>query len=331
MYVKQTCNIEIADKYRLRGLHSCEIKKSVHQLVQSAKIQLPLSVLYRNNQLLKRIKLIDKIKEGDPIKIDLGYDGKNRREFTGYIKRINAKMPVELECEDEMYLLRKVNYKRNFKKNSVKEIIKYLLQGLYDKTGLRLELYSKMPELTVTNFMINNANGIEILQGLKDLYPMFNSYLATIDGKKVLYCGLLYGLHNKRIKYKLNRNTITVNDLKYTEKDQDNHRIKIVNIKPDGTKEEFVFGDAHATEINFYYSGSHTKNELKQLAEAEIVKKVTGYRGGFEAFLIPNVQPGDIAEITDEQFNRNGTGYIGTVTTKFGSGARRKPEIDISL
>lgn len=331
MYVRQTCNIEIAGKYRLRGLHACEITNSVHQIVQNAKIELPLSVVYRNNQLLERIKLIDKIKEGDSITIDLGYNGKNRREFTGFIKRINTKMPLELELEDEMYLFRKCIYKKNFKKSSVKEIIQFLIDGLYNQTGLRLEIYKNMPELTVTNFIIDNANGIEVLQGLTDTYGVFNSYLTTIDGKKTLYCGLLYGLLKNRVKYKINRNTISTSDLKYDQKDQAKHRVRIVNIKPDGTKEEFSYGDKKDQEITMYFSGSHSEAELKQLADVELQKKVTGYRGGFETFLIPNVEPGCIADISDHQFNRTGTGYIGTVTTKFGSGARRNPEIDISL
>lgn len=76
MYLKQTCNIEFETKggikYRLKGLHSYESKKSVHQIVQTCKIELPLSVQYRNNDILEKIKLIDKIKEGDKVTVYLG-------------------------------------------------------------------------------------------------------------------------------------------------------------------------------------------------------------------------------------------------------------------
>lgn len=331
MYVKQTCNIELAGKYRLRGLHSCEIKKSVHQIVQSTKIELPLSVLFQNNELLERVKLTDKIKEGDSIKIDLGYDGKNRTEFTGYIKKINTKIPLVLECEDEMYLFRKVYFTKNFKKATLKEVLQFIIQKVFNETGLSLELYKNMPQLTVTNFMLNNCNGIEALQGLADTYPMLSSFLIDVEGKKVLYCGLIYGFKKAEIKYKLNANTISNDELKYDEKDQAKHRVKIVNFKPDGTKEEFTYGDKKDTEVTFTYNSSHSHAELKLLADAELLKRVTGYRGIIETFLIPNVEPGNIAKIDDGQFNRTGTGYIGTVTTTFGSGARRKPEIDISL
>ncbi|MGN6604566.1 MAG: hypothetical protein ACTHK8_19055 [Ginsengibacter sp.] len=330
MYFKQTCNIELSGKYRLRGLHACEIKRSVHQIVQSAKLQLPLSVVFRNQQLLSRIRLVDKIKVGDAVKIDLGYNGNNRTEFTGYIKRINAKQPLELELEDEMYLMRKVIFKKSFKKAQVRDVLKYLLDGLNEKYNTGIELYKEIPDLTVTNFVIDNASGVEALQALADTY-FLASYLVTLNGKKTLYSGLKYGLMLDEIKYKINRNVISVDELKYDESDVGDHRVNITNIKNDGSVYKFSYGNKKDTAFNFYYYGDYTEAQLKHMADAELAKKVTGYRGTFETFLIPNAQPGNIANITDEQFNRNGRGYIGTVTTTFGSGARRKPEIDISL
>lgn len=331
MYVKQTCNIEMAGKYRLRGVHSVELKKSVHQIVQSGKIELPLSVMFRNTDMLERIKLIDKIKEGDTIKIDLGYDGKNRNEFTGYIKRINLKQPLELEIEDELYLFRKTFFKKNFKRNSVKEVLQYLIKGLNEKTGLKLELYDKMPELTVTNFMLDGANGIAALQELQDTYGL-SSYLTTIDGKKILYCGLVYGLKKGRVKYELQKNTISIDELKYQQNETITYKVKVVNHQPNGLVKEYSFGDKKGVERTLHFYGTHTQAELKQLADAELAKfSSNGYKGNFETFLIPNVEPGDIADITEKQFGRNGSYYVGSVTTTFGAGARRKPEIDIAL
>jgi hypothetical protein len=331
MYVRQTCLIGLAGKFTLAGLHGCEIKNSVHQIVQTARITLPLSLVQQNNELLERIKLTDKIKEGDSITIDLGYDGKNKREFNGFIKRINLKQPLELECEDRLYLLRKTFYTRNFKKNSIKDVLKFLLDGLFTAHGLRLELYDKMPELTVTNFMIDNANGVEVLQKIADTYPMFNSYLTTINGKDVLYCGLLYGLKRNEVIYELDTNTVNHSELKFNQEEAIVYHVKVVNFKPDGTKHEFTYGPKAGQEVTLHFSGIHTEAQLKTLAEVELSKKVTGYRGVIETMLWPDVQVGDVAIIRDQQYGRTGTGYIGTVTTTFASGARRKPEIDISL
>ncbi|PZP40643.1 MAG: hypothetical protein DI598_19210, partial [Pseudopedobacter saltans] len=72
-----TCEIDLANTYRLRAVKEIEIKKSVHQIVQTAKVTLPLSVVIRNQNNLQHLKLTDKIKEGDTIKLSFGYDTKN--------------------------------------------------------------------------------------------------------------------------------------------------------------------------------------------------------------------------------------------------------------
>ena len=55
---------------------------------------------------------------GDKIRIDCGYwyetgDGAETKPplttiFTGYITKVNPKMPVQIECEDNMYILKQV-------------------------------------------------------------------------------------------------------------------------------------------------------------------------------------------------------------------------------
>lgn len=331
MYVRQTCNIELAGTYRLKGLHAVEIKKSVHQIVQTAKLLLPLSVVFRNGELLKRIKLIDKIKEGDPILIDLGYNGNNRREFTGFIRRINTKQPLEIEIEDQMYLMRKTYFKKSFKKASVKELLNYLLAGLFEKTGFKAELYNNVPELTITNFVMDGANGVAALQELSDQYGLA-SYFTEIDGKVILYCGLAYGLKKQRVKYELQRNTISVSDLKYQVSDDKSYQVKVIHHQPSGEVKNYEFGEKNGDSITLHINEDHSAAEIKELASVYLEKiKSQGYKGSFETFLLPNVEPGDIADITEKQFNRNGSYYVATVTTTFGSGARRKPEIDITL
>ncbi|HEX8278663.1 MAG TPA: hypothetical protein VF540_08200, partial [Segetibacter sp.] len=238
-----TCAIGLGGRYMLRGVHSIEIKKSVHQIIQTAKVELPLSVMIRNNEMLERIKLADKIKEGDAISLAFGYDGNNKTEFTGYIKRINPKQPLELECEDEMYLLRKLSLKKSFKKNDVREVLQYLVDEVYKAFRVRLKLYDDMPKVTVTNFLIKGANGIAVLQELSDKY-LLASYLTTINNEKVLYCGLTYGLKKGRVKHVLNRNTISIDDLKYQTAEQ-SYKIEIRYFLPSGQVKKYEFGDKH--------------------------------------------------------------------------------------
>lgn len=332
MYLGQmTCEIILADKYRLRGLTEVEIKKSVHQIVQSAKLTLPLSVFIRNDGTKERIRLIDKIKEGDSISISIGYDGNNRKEFTGYIKRINPKQPLELELEDEMYLLRKLRLKKSFVKNDVKDVLNYLMDELYKKFQVRFELYDKIPHHIVTNMLINGANGIEVLQDLSDKY-FLSSYLTEVNGKKVLYCGLLYGLKKNTVKYVFNRNTINISDLKYQIKGDTTYKMEVLNQLPSGLVRKFEFGDPHGEVLKMSIPGDKSKDQIKHMAEAVMANYgATGYRGKFETFMIPYIEPGGISSLSDDQFkNRKGNHYTGTVITKFGvNGGRRYPEIDI--
>lgn len=96
-----SCKVDFAGKYTIRGINELEVKKSVHSIVNTAKLTLPLSYIMRNKDIKERVKLIDKIKEGDTINIAIGYDGNNKQCFNGYVKRINPKQPLELELEDK--------------------------------------------------------------------------------------------------------------------------------------------------------------------------------------------------------------------------------------
>lgn len=336
MYLKQTCRVYFETqqgiKYLLKGLHSYEGKKSVHQIVQTCKVELPLSVLYRNKDITVVQNLIDKIKEGDKIIVELGYNNKNVREFEGYIKRINPKMPLELECEDEMYLLRKIRLTKSFKKNDVREVLQYMMDELYKQQGVRFELYDNIPKVDVFNFWMDKANGITVLQELEDKY-LLNSYLTTINGRKVLYCGLMYGLKKKRVKYIFNRNTINLNDLKYNKPNDRTFKVEIRHVASDGHEIKYEFGDKHGEEHKILLQANMTEAAIKHYAEGVLQGlQAGGYKGHFTTFLIPHIEPGDISDTTDPQFiERGGNYYTSTVVTKFGSGARREPEIEVRV
>jgi hypothetical protein len=336
MYLKQTCLIEFETqqglKYSLKGLHNYDAKKSVHQTIQTCKIELPVSILYKNNDILEKIPLIDKIKEGDKIKVHLGYNGNNQKEFEGYIKRINPKMPLELECEDDMYLLRKIRLKKVFKKNDVRELLQYMMDELYKQQGVRFDLYKNIPKCQVFNFWMDNANGITTLQELEDRY-LLRTFLTEIDGRKVLYCGLMYGLKKKNVNYIFNRNTISLDDLKYNRPDDRSFKVVIHHISPDGHEKKYTFGDPKGEDHEIRIQSPMSDTDIKHYAEGVLQGlQAGGYKGGFTTFLIPNVEPGDIAVTTDPQFKeRSGNYYVSGVHTTFGSGARRKPQIEIKL
>ena len=107
--------------------------------MQTAKIELPLSVVMQNYDLRKQINLSGLIKEGDSIKIEAGYDNVTRLEFEGYIKRINYTIPLSIECEDELYLFRKMNFKKSFNDAPLKDIIQYIIDELKSRWACSLK------------------------------------------------------------------------------------------------------------------------------------------------------------------------------------------------
>ena len=337
MYLKQTCSIifetKSGVKYQLPGLHSYEGKKSVHQTIQSCKLELPTSVIFKNKDAeFIRVQLIGKIKEGDKVTVYLGYNGNNKKEFEGFIKRINPKMPLELECEDDMYLLRKIRLKKVFKNNDVREVLKYMMDELYKQQGVRFEIYSNVPKVNVFNFWMDQANGITTLQELEDRY-LLNSYLTVINGKKVLYCGLMYGLKKNHVNYIFNRNTISLDDLKYNHSNDRTFKVEIRHVSHNGSEKKYEFGDPKGEVHKVLLENTMTEAAIKHFAQGMLEQlQAGGYKGSFTTFLIPTVEPGDVAVCTDPQFaERSGEYYISTVVTTFGSGARRKPELEIRL
>lgn len=96
-----TCDIEIrtaAGPLRLRHASAVQISKSADRLCDTLSLALPRRVRWRN---------IDKnpIRRGDPIRVSLGYDGRDRLAFAGVVARVVPGAPMVVEAQDPMSLL----------------------------------------------------------------------------------------------------------------------------------------------------------------------------------------------------------------------------------
>lgn len=325
-----TCIIELGTQYRLRAVKEIEVKKSVHQIVQTAKVVLPLSIVMRNNNLLEHIKLTDKIKEGDTIKLSFGYDGDNRNEFNGYIRNINYKIPIELECEDNMYNFRQTNINKSWKRDTLKNILNDILKLVYQAQGYQLQLLDGVPDVIVENLPCPDQTALWLLQTILDRYPLFGIYIVNDNGVEKLYCGLLYGRNVGEVNYMLESNC-KEGDLSY-KKDVTPTKVIIETVNKKGQLERSVYGDTHAKNtIKRRLPGIVSELAKKQAAQDELIRKTyEGYRGNVNAFLKPYIEPGMVANIGSKQFpDRAGRYYIGTVVTNFGTnGGKRKPQIE---
>jgi hypothetical protein len=302
-------------------------------MISTASILLPSSFVIRNQEQLTQVRIADAIKEGDSVQIEFGYNDKNRSEFSGYIKRINLIDPIEIICEDVLYLFRKINYKTSFRKISLTDLLQYLIKGLNEKYGDVLSIDPNIPEFNFTNFIIKDGTGIDVLQEFKDKYGL-SCFIHSIGGRDVLYCGLAYSIEKGIVKYVLERNTVNTSDLKFETSGEKKYRVRIVNFDKKGFKTEFEFGDKAGELRTIHFYGNNDLKTLRQKAAIEMEKfKTEGYSGSFETFLWPLCEPGSLADFSNLQFPaRNGKYFItGVTTTIDSSGGRRKNDIGIRV
>ena len=165
-----------------KAVHEVEITKSVDELSDTAIIKLPTRFIVRQSG--KELYTEEAIKTGDPVKITLGYENKySGVEFMGYVKKVSPKVPLEIHCEDAIWLLRRNNISKVFEKTTVKNVLQEVI------SGTDVKLAGNIPELELDKWTIKNANGAQVLQKLKSDFPL----TFFINDQNELQCVLKYG------------------------------------------------------------------------------------------------------------------------------------------
>lgn len=310
------CKIEIGD-FVFRSVNEIEITKSVTELVDTAVIKMPTKFKIRQNNEQKYIEEV--IKPGDEVKITLAYEGKYEGvEFTGFVKKINPKIPMEIHCEDAMWLLRRKNISKSWKKTTLKEVLQEIVSG----TGIKLS--KRVPDVALESWIIRSKNGTQALQEIKETMAM--SVFLEDDG--TLYCGLQQATNvGQIVKYDLNYNLVE-NNLEF--KTADEKKIKVIyswTDKKTNKKKTYTAGDDGGEERRFNLNAVYDENIMQSMADKVLKEaKYDGFEGDITSFLIPFATRGMAADIIDKEHkNREGNYFIKTVVTTYGTGgARRK-------
>jgi hypothetical protein len=315
MFVLES-QIKIGD-YAFDSIHDVEISKSVDELADTATIKLPTKFKVRQDGAERFTE--EAIKIGDPVRIVLGYEGKySGEEFVGYVKKISPKTPLEIHCEDAMWLLRRKNITKSWtEKTTLAEVLREVVKNT------PIELADKLPEIPLSKWIIKNANGTQVLQKIKD--ELLMSVYIDDDGK--LYCGLQQGTNiGQVVKYDLDYNLVE-NNLEFRRKEDRKVKVKYIYKDPENKETSLEVGDADGETHTYYTSVVSDKAKLREMAEAEIAKlKYDGYDGDVKSFLLPFANRGMSAELVDADHpNRNGGYFVKKAITTFGTGgARRK-------
>lgn len=316
------CHITITGKtntFEFNVVNNISMPSSVDTLTDTCTILMPRRLRYNNEPLYKILS------PGDQIEVSLGYNNKLTVLFRGYIRTIRShKVPAELYCEDNMYVLKKVMIDSYSSDNlDIKDFIeKYLPAGIE-----RNVVSAKIGRWRFTNVSLTQA-----LESIKKDYPMSFFFKS---GK--FYGTMPSTLANQdndaqRVIFKYHQNII---DDSISQEDVDVDKLQIVAkvILANGTKLETKYPETvpDPQVRTFHYDNITTLEELKAKAKTEHDNfKVNQIAGNFKAFGLPLVRFMDIVEFRDEEntWRDKKSFTVKSVKRTFGTGGYRQ-EVEI--
>lgn len=314
--------IEIGE-FVFTSIHNVKITKSVDDLADSCVVQLPSR--FKVKQKGETFYVEKAIKTGDAVKVTLGYEGVySGVEFQGFVKKVKPSIPIEVECEDMMYLLRRKNINKAWEQTTLKEVLTEVIKDT------PIALADNIPDIKLEKWIIKNANGTQVLEKLKEEFLI--SVFINDDNK--LYAGLSQLTNiGQMVVYDLNYNIIS-NDLEYKTKDERKIKVRYTYIDPNNKKKEVEEGDPEGELRTFHTSVVSDEKKLREMARAEIEKlKYDGFDGSITGFLVPFATRGMQARVIDNELKEIDEKYfVRKVETTFGTGgARRKVELGARL
>ncbi len=303
MYLNLVAEVKIGDII-FNEINSCEIVQTVVELSDSAIVVLPR--MYKD-KLGKSI--LDKLKVGQVVSIKLGYNDELNEEFTGFVREIEADIPIKIHIDDEMYHFKRNSFIESWQTVSLKEMLETINSGMP----------VVCPEMNLGKYSISKISSYMVFMDIKQ---KFGLYTYIKNGK--LYCNFANDIKDDSVDvhtYEYGRN-IKKNELKFKRKED--YKIKLVAIAnlPDGSKLKIEKGDLDQNSttktINF---GNIDKKQLEELAVKEINKLVySGYSGCITGFGQPVTKAGDTLKIIDKlDEDREGEYLIESVKIRWGN------------
>ena len=269
--LKLCAKIEIkGDKtWVFEKITACEIVRDSEALTITCKLILPRKVKWKG-------ETSNPIKRGDKISVWLGYDDNLQLAFTGYVLRKGFKAPIEIFCEDEMFMLKQTPcVKKSYKNVDIHTLLKE--QGLpYD--------IKVLGEQNIGQYRVNFENVAELLAHLKE--NNIRTFFRLEDGKPVLYCGVLFDHGNEmRQGFATGGNIISDSSLDEQRAEDVKIKLRVVSLQPDNKKKIKVeIGDPDGEKRTLHCYGK-TEAEAKAWGEQELERlKRDGLTGSFQTF-----------------------------------------------
>lgn len=298
---------------------SLKWNRSIHNYSDTATIVLPaMCTLVDKDKNYSIVATGQKIIEGTKVEIMAGYDGENDLQFKGFVKRINFKVPVEIECEGYSYpLRRKVIEEKKFGVTTMKAVMGFLLQD----TGITIS--AKTLDIEFRPVTFTNMTVTQVFDWIKENYSV--SIFFFYDE---LYVGLSSTYKGEVVRHRLNWNIINDGDLLFQ-----TYTGSIVHIQGEGgrdkagpRKKRKSGNNPKPGDVKIIKTLITNEQDLQMVVDdLQLKENQKGYSGTLTGFLKPFVTPGMTTEIIDTKYTaRNGSYFIDAVAGSFGPGGGRQ-------
>jgi hypothetical protein len=304
--------------------NSFETDESYEHLTDTAKIIVPRKLSMDGIDLFSGTNPV--FKRGDQVKIEAGYYPNKRVIFNGYISKIHAKIPVEIECEDRMFLLKEytVSYPDKYSTIYLGKNGRHLKRPKIISANISLkELmdniiaddieYRVLDDIKLGQFRVQNATPAQVLDKLKSEYGLFSYF---VDG--VLTVGFANDASDTiEEEFEMERVIINSDDLEYQIEEDVKLKVKAVSMMPDNAKIEVEVGDSDG-EQKTIHKYNLNEADLRKVALKWLEEfKYTGFIGNLETFGEPYLRHGDRCRIVSKKLpERNGSYLITSVKRK---------------
>jgi len=309
--LRLTSDIEIGP-FAFRGVTEAQVESSWDNLTDTCTLVFPRRVAWKGRALATGADPL--LERKMPVTVRLGYDDQNTEVFRGYVRDISGEIPVRVECEDAMYLLKTGEFTASYRNVTLGQLISDMIG---ENTSVPYQVVADQP---LGQLRVSKATPAKVLDFIRERY-----FVRSFFREGTLYVGLAYvaALQRSRL-IRFDRNVISHN-LEFRQKDTVRLSLKAVIMKGDNTKEEVVIGERDGEQRTFHYyniSAADAKTRLEAEAERLIY---TGYRGSFTTFGSPDIRHGDVVDLSDPVYpDRAGRYLVKSVKTTFGTGGYRQ-------
>ncbi len=313
LYHNIDLRITIGNAIQFTVCQSIKIEKSVQVLTDNAKLELPRAFKNAVDQGGKTVNIANKsildfMKRGDSVKIEFGYDGDLQTEFEGYLSKIGADTPLLLECEDEMFQLKKAPKRTKFiKSGKVKDILKEVMPSKYT-----IECNG---DYNIGKWLIQGATPFEVLDELRDKAGI----RAYFKNPTTLCVGMIVDFKAETIhEFNFSGNIRRDSSLKFESKEGKPAFLTVTSKQKDGKIVSISVGEKGGDDKTVKLWPNMSKAELQVWADKQ--QKSTsydGFTGSLDSWCDPRTKPGDSADLRRPFYkdkHQDGRYFIESVT-----------------